>query len=237
MARSGEAKGSPKGSGKRPYRAALLAVAVLGIGALAYAVIGGGGAVTEPVELEGAESPQALMERADPVPLGAEDAPITVIEFGDFQCPACGVFARQVKPFLEAEYIETGQVRLIFYDFPLISIHEHAFLAARAARCSADQGRYWEYHDRLFGAQPRWSSARNPVSEFVEYAEELGLDADEFEGCVESDRHADVVSASRELALQLGVQSTPTVMVNGRQLVAATDYDALKQMIEEELGG
>ncbi|MFW6078917.1 MAG: DsbA family protein [Gemmatimonadota bacterium] len=221
----------------RPFRAALLAVVVVGIGALAYAVLAGGGAATEPIELEGVDSPQALMQRADGVPLGAEDAPVTVIEFGDFQCPACGTFARQVKPFLEAEYIETGQVRFIFYDFPLISAHENAFLAARAARCSADQDRYWEYHDHLFGAQARWSSARNPVGEFVDYAEELGLDADEFERCVESDRHADVVSASRELALQLGVRSTPTVMVNGRQLVAGTDYDALKEMIEEDLGG
>lgn len=237
MAASGKSKGVSAGSGMKGFYIVLAVVAVVGMAALGYAVVGGSGAATEPVALEGLDDPQALLEKADGQVQGAADAPVTVIEFGDYQCPACGVFATRVKPFLKTEYIDTGRVRFVYYDFPLTNVHANAFLAARAARCAADQDRYWAYHDRLFGAQSSWAYAGDVVDELVGLAEEAGLEPVAFEECVESARHADVVSASRELAVQLGVNATPTVLVNGKRLSNTQDYSALKSMIEEELGG
>src|SRR5690606_8363378 len=130
-----------------------------------------------------------------------------------FQCPACQGFATQVKPMVEAELVADGTAKFMFYDFPLTAIHPNAFLAARAARCAEDQGRFWEYHDVLFRNQTRWSGQPNPASAFEGYAADLGLDEGEFEGCLRSDRHADVVTANMELGNQLQVPGTPTIMV------------------------
>ena len=165
------------------------------------------------VEIE-FETPQELLALAQGVELGNPDAAVTLMEFGDYQCPACQNFFRQAKPILDVSYIEPGRVRFVFYDFPLEGTHPNAFLAARAARCAGDQDGYWEYHDRLFLNQIVWAVQADPVGDFVRYAEDLGLDRGEFRSCLRSDRHADVVSANQLLGIQLGAQSTPTVMLD-----------------------
>ena len=194
--------------------------ALTGAGVLAVAIIGWN-VVSEifdetsrtSVEIE-FETSQELLALAQGVELGNPDAPVTLIEFGDYQCPACQNFFRQAKPILDVSYIEPGRVRFVFYDFPLEGTHPNAFLAARAARCAGDQDGYWGYHDRLFLNQIAWSVQADPVGDFVGYAEDLGLDRGEFRSCLQSDRHADVVSANQILGIQLGAQSTPTVMLD-----------------------
>jgi protein-disulfide isomerase len=136
------------------------------------------------------------------------------MEFGDYQCPTCRDFFQLAKPFLDMTYVQEGQVAFIFHDFPLYEGHPHAFLAARAARCAGDQGDYWGLHDRLFQNQAQWSTRPDPSGDFVGYAEELGLDATTFESCLASDAHAEVVTANRLLGEQLGVQGTPTILVD-----------------------
>jgi len=191
------------------------AVAVIGIGAVGYSVGSGlGTAASEPIAVEGIEDMARLVELAQGVTKGEADAPITIVEFGDYQCPACGQFALSVKPQVELSYVDQGRAKFVFYDFPLVSIHPNAFIGARAARCAGDQDRYWEYHDQLFQNQSRWSTESNPVGTLVDYAEPAGLDAGEFESCLKSDRHAELVSANMQLGAQLGVGSTPTIMVN-----------------------
>src|SRR5690606_8784396 len=119
-----------------------------------------------------------------------------VVVFSDFMCPYCGQFTLQVERLLKENYAQTGKIHYVYYDFPLGGAHRHSFLAARAARCAGDQGKFWEYHDYLFGQQSEWSYKRNPpVGEFEDYAEALGLDRAAFSECLRSDRHADVVSA------------------------------------------
>lgn len=159
-------------------------------------------------------TPQELLAAAEPVSLGNPDAPVTLMEFGDYQCPACQNFYRQAKPILDVSYIEPGRVRFEFYDFPLEATHPNAFLAARAARCAGDQDRYWDYHDRLFQNQILWSVEPDPAGAFTGYADDLGLDGGAFRSCLRSDRHAEVVVANQMLGIQLGAQSTPTVMLN-----------------------
>lgn len=189
-------------------------VAVLGIAAVSYSVNSrAGGMATAPVELPEMDT-QELVATAQGMAMGDEDAPVTIVEFGDYQCPGCRSFATLVKPRIMTTYVETGQARFVYYDFPLVGGHPNAFLAARAARCAADQDRAWDYHDALFAHQSEWSPAANPAGRFVDYAADLELDEGAFEACLESDRHAVLVTANMLLGREYGVGGTPTVAVN-----------------------
>lgn len=191
------------------------AVAVIGVGAVTYSVTSSalGAAAMEPIEVEGLDDMTLLAEIARGVTKGDEDAPITIIEFGDYACPGCGSFALSVKPQIELLLVETGKAKFVFYDFPITTIHPTSFLAARSARCAEDQGKFWEYHDALFRNQTSWRLEASPIAKFLGFAEDVDLDVDDFEACVKSDRHADLVSANMRLGYELRVSSTPTIMV------------------------
>ncbi|MEM7414525.1 MAG: thioredoxin domain-containing protein [Gemmatimonadota bacterium] len=213
------------------------AVAVVGLAVVGFNVAGGlfGGAVSAPVELT-VESNEELAQLAQGVELGDPDAPVTIIEFGDYQCPGCGAFAMNVKPTIDGTLVESGQAKFVFYDWPIVSIHPNAFLAARAARCSNDQGKYWEYHEALFRNQTRWSTASMPSSAFEDYASELGLDEGSFSSCLNSDRHAEVVTANMELGSRMGVGSTPTVLINAggqTRRMNSVDFQSIQQAITD----
>ncbi|HUH13217.1 MAG TPA: thioredoxin domain-containing protein [Longimicrobiales bacterium] len=229
-----KAKGG--GSSTKPFYTLLAVVAVVGVVALAWVLMGGrAGTATEPVALDFETSDvQLLLERAQGVDQGPADAPVRVIEFADYQCPACAVFATQMKPAVKSQFIDQGQVRFTFFDYPIISAHPHAFLAARAARCAGDQDRYWDYHDVLMARQSTWAARQNAVGDFLGYASDLGLDDDAFESCLKSDRHAEAVTASARLGEMMGVSATPTVIVNGQTV---QDWRYLPQIIEQQLGG
>lgn len=228
------------GSGMTRLYYILGAVGVLGIGILGYTVGSSamGSAATEPVELQ-VEDDRELVEIAQGVVQGNPDAPVSIVEFGDYQCPGCGSFARQVKPMVNLNYIESGQANFVFYDFPLTQIHSNAFFAARAARCAGDQDAYWPYHDVLFANQADWASAGSPAGRYVDYAEELGLDTDAFESCLKSDRHARTVTANMRLGERLGVNGTPTVMISeGRGManrLARFDFATIRNEVERIL--
>lgn len=231
-------EGREGGSDMKKLYIVLAAVAVIGIGAVGISVgSGGGAAVTSPVPVEGLDDPERLVELAQGMTKGDESATVTVIEFGDYQCPACQAFAMQVKPQVELAYVESGQVKFVYYDWPIVTGHPNAFLAARASRCAADQGMYWEYHDDLFRNQARWAPLTNPVSTFVEYAETLGLDEGDFRSCLNSDRHAELVTANMELGNQLGVNGTPSIYVEqgGSARRVGADFQTLSRYIESIL--
>jgi protein-disulfide isomerase len=234
--KSGNGRGS--GSSLRGFYALLAAVALLGAGALVVSVVNADAGAAAPVRLD-IEDPERLIELAAGVESGDPEAPVTILEFGDYQCPACGAFAGQVKPLLDLNYVEPGKAELVFYDFPLVQVHPNAFLAARAARCAGDQGAYWTYHDRLFQAQTSWSRERSPTDRFVGYAADLGLDEDAFRACLESDRHAETVTAGMRLGERLGVTGTPTLVVSrgdGRaDRLPAFDYATVRAAIEDAL--
>lgn len=229
-------KAPARANNTKKFYGMLAVVAVVGIGAIVYSMNRGGGAgmATEPLNLSMA-SADSLLERARGVTIGAEDAPVQMFVFSDFQCPACGVWQTRIEANLKAEFVETGKVRYTYYDFPLVSIHAHAFLAARAGRCAEDQGRFWEYHDRVFAGQNEWAFSQTaPVAQFTQYAADIGLDANAFTECLRSDRYADVVTANALLGEQLGVRGTPTVYVGQRRLSDREwgDYAAVRAAIE-----
>jgi protein-disulfide isomerase len=217
----------------------LAVIAVFGVGAVGYNVTLGrsDGAAFVPLELEGLDDPEALVALARGVTKGDPNAPVTILEFGDYQCPGCGEFAREYKPGVELALIETGRAKFVFHDFPLVAIHPHAFVAARAARCAEDQGMFWEYHDELFRQQARWSPEADPLGTFEGYAESLGLDVPDFRSCLNSDRHADVVTANLRLAERLGVPRTPTILVDvpggGTREASGWDAASIAETIEQ----
>ena len=236
----GQAGGSLRGFYIVFGAVALIGIATLGFNLASKAM---GTAAMEPVNLEEARQDMRLLrDLAVPVVKGDADAPVTVIVFGDYLCTHCSAFSLRERPRLETEYVETGKVRLVFYDFVLDPRPETGtFLAARAARCAGDQGRFWEFHDRLYRSQLTWGMDPDKLGIFQEYAESLGLDSGEFRGCLNSDRFAQEVSANWELAKALGLGGTPAVLVGveGGMSRSLPDYyfETIQQAVEELLTG
>jgi protein-disulfide isomerase len=162
--------------------------------------------------------------------LGPENAPITIIEFSDYECPYCRQWHEAVYHRLFETYPD--QVRLVYRDFPLYSVHPNAVPAAEAADCANEQGAFWDYHDKLFGMELGLSSEA-----YQQYAEELDLDMDAFNTCVETRKYREEVQADYTFASNLGVRSTPTFFVNGIALVGAQPFEVFQEVIDKELAG
>jgi len=169
------------------------------------------------------------------VAVGDPDAPVVVREFGDYQCPHCRRFAPVAEKLREGP-VAQGKVRFVFFDFPLTGMHPNALAAAQAARCAGRQDAYWPMHDRLFARQKDWSDASDPVAAFHGYAADLGLDADALAACVREERTRKAVMQSRKLARELGVSSTPTVLVGNEVLQSPRNWQRLQAAIEAQLG-
>lgn len=183
---------------------------------------------------------EAMDLRADdPRALGSPDAPVTVIEFTDFECPFCQQFYRETRPQILSQFVEAGVVRLVARDYPLVQIHPSALPAAVAASCAADQGQYWPMYERLFEThQEEWGGVPKRDREvFVEFAADLGLATDEFTTCLNDPAREQAVLAESNAAAQLGVNSTPNFMVNGQILRGALAFRAFEELIRQEAGG
>jgi protein-disulfide isomerase len=164
---------------------------------------------------------------ADDAAMGDAKAVVTLVEFSDFQCPFCA----RIMPTLKRVRETYGdRVRIVWKDFPLTAIHPQAFKAAEAGQCAREQGKFWEYHDRLFANQ----QALDP--EFLKkYAADTGLDAAQFSACMDTAKYGDRVQEQMGIGTRLGVESTPTVFVNGRLVSGAQPYEVFASIIDEEL--
>jgi len=162
--------------------------------------------------------------------LGSQNAPVTIIEFSDYQCPFCTKWKNEVWPRLQKTYGD--KIRLVYRDFPLANIHSEAAQAAEAANCANEQNAYWQFHDKLFDA-----SRGLGLSAYREYARELKLDLAAFDECLSSQRYQDEVQADFEYAAKLGVRSTPTFFINGIAVIGAQPFEVFKQVIDKELAG
>jgi len=159
--------------------------------------------------------------------IGPDDAPVTIIEFSDYQCPYCAQWYQQVYQKLMASY--PGQIKFVYRDNPLPS-HAEAQPAAEAAECAGEQGAYWKFHDALFGGQYGLSRTA-----YEQYAADLKLDTAAFTTCLDSRRYKAEVEADAVDAANAGLSSTPSFVINGRLLVGALPFADFKSVIDEEL--
>ena len=160
---------------------------------------------------------------------GNLDAEVTLTEYSDFQCPACASF----EPILEEVFNEFGdQIKFEYKHFPLINIHPLAEPAARAAEAAAQQGKFFEYHDLLFTNQKTWAVSPNPSAIFIQYAEDLDLDTDQFKRQMNSSLIADKVRASFNEARELGLSGTPTFFLNGEEMEFET-FGEFRQQVAD----
>ncbi len=166
--------------------------------------------------------------------MGNENAKVTVVEFTDFQCPYCKRYFDQSFDQLIKEYVQTGKVRYVARDLPL-EFHPNAHLAAEAARCSGDQGKYFEFHSQLFTNQDTWAEASDAGKLFNSYAAKLGLDRTKFANCLTNGEKKAAVDADLALAQKAGMNGTPSFIINGKVLIGAQPYSAFQAMINEAL--
>ena len=177
----------------------------------------------------------------DPI-IGDPEAPITIIEFSDFQCPFCARFHIQTLPSIMEEYIDQGKVNLVFRDFPIQSIHPNALPAAVAAECANEQGKFKEMHDVLFEKQNEWNRQETNVvvSQFIQYAIELEIEKEIFESCISSGKHIDEIRKDLEDGRDYGITGTPGFFVGNEEigfieLKGAQPFDSFKKVIDVQL--
>ncbi|HEY7408886.1 MAG TPA: thioredoxin domain-containing protein [Gemmatimonadaceae bacterium] len=221
---------------KKPFYVILGVVAVVGIALIAMQARGSG-----PTPQIVAELPPGDAGKAQPYVYGRPDAPVTISEFADFECPACAQFATLTEPDVRKRLADAGQVSIRFYDFPLDQ-HRNSVLASLSAACAADQNKFWEMHDRIFAGQDAWATRpgesdgaanRRASRLFAEYAKAIGLDEAAWSTCVEEQRHLERIRANRQLGIQRQVRSTPTFIVGNQMVPGALSYDALKRLVDQ----
>jgi protein-disulfide isomerase len=160
---------------------------------------------------------------------GDPDAPVTVIEFSDYECPFCQRFYQTTYSLIEENYIDTGKVNFVYRDFPL-NFHKNAQKAAEAAECAGEQGQYYEMHDKLFE-----EGVEGGVNSFKQYASDIGLDRGEFDVCLDTGSMRNEVQQDLADGQALGVSGTPSFIINGKMVVGAQPYDVIAREIENAL--
>ena len=160
---------------------------------------------------------------------GDVNAPVTIIEWSDFECPFCTRFYTNTLGQIEKEYISTGKVRFIYKDFPL-NFHANAQKAAEAAECAGEQEKYWEMHDKLFE-----EGVSGGVESFKQFASDIGLNTAEFNGCLDSGEMASEVQNDFSEGSAIGISGTPGFIINGKLVSGSQPFDVFKQIIDGEL--
>ena len=213
---------------------ALVALLTVGIATMVYRAKVQPAPVTAAAPVTtGAASPTPANAREDPSlhvrgPLGA---PVTLEIYGDFQCPSCALVSQAIDD-LQKQY--AGKLQIVFHEFPL-AMHNHAVDAARAAEAAGLQGHFWEMHDLLYQYQPIWSKATTPSFFFAAYAKSIGLDVERFKADLESPDVQTRVITDADGGNARGVKNTPTIFINGHQVISAFTFEKLQELVEEAL--
>jgi protein-disulfide isomerase len=162
---------------------------------------------------------------------GPAQAPVTLTEFGDFQCPSCGYYHPIVKEVLQRH----PEVKFQFHHFPLVQIHANAMAASVAAEAAGQQGKFWEMYDLLFTTQPQWAKSPNPEAAFLAMALQLGLNSNQFQQDLRSPSVRDRVLADVTRGTAANVEGTPTFFINGQRVEGSPGADDLSRLIESRL--
>jgi protein-disulfide isomerase len=177
----------------------------------------------------------------DPI-IGNPNAPITIIEFSDFQCPFCAKFHIQTLPKIMDEYIKEGTVKLVFRDFPIQSIHSNALPASVAAECANEQGKFKEMHDKLFDKQNEWNNKNtdNVIISFNQYALEIGLEEEKFDSCLRNGKYVEEIKKDLNDGRTYGISGTPGFFIGNDkigfvELNGAQPFESFKKVIDTQL--
>ena len=227
-ARRGAAGGPPN---QRVFVAVVVLLVVVGAGVLGY--------------LANRPKPVAARTLDAAVPasaatghtLGRSDAPVHIMEFADFECPACANYTVVTEPDVRRRIIDSGYAQVTYYDFPLPQ-HKNTLVASEAAACAGDQGKFWEMHDRLFQGQTEWNgeTTSDPEKVMRGYAQTLGLDVPRWQQCVEQGAHQRDIAANKAEGEQLHVNETPTFVIGNRVLPGAITFDELHAYVDSARG-
>lgn len=163
---------------------------------------------------------------------GNPNAKITLIEYADFQCPACAAMHSTIKQ-LEGNFKDN--LRLIYRFFPLTDAHQNAMISAQAAYAASLQGKFWEMHDIIYENQDSWSDSTQPKTIFTDYAKKIGLNLNKFNSDIDSDSTKKFVSDEQNKGLDLGISGTPTLFLNGKQIQNPTSYEEFKKLVQDEI--
>jgi len=163
---------------------------------------------------------------------GDANAPVTIVEFADFECPFCQQWFKNTFPDIKKNFIDTGKAKLVFRDLPLVNLHQHAEKAAEAARCAEDQGKFWEMHDKLFG-----EGVGNGITTFKQYASDLGLDTAKFNQCLDSGVKKADVDKDAAAGSKYGITGTPSFIIEQQLLVGAQPYSKFEQALNSAAAG
>ncbi|MEK7578713.1 MAG: DsbA family protein [Patescibacteria group bacterium] len=165
--------------------------------------------------------------------LGEASAPVTFIEYGDFQCPFCGKFFKETESVLRENYIKTGKVKFIYRDFAFLG--QESFWAATAAHCAGEQGKFWDYHDYLYNSQRGENQGAFSKNNLKSFAAALGLDKEKFNVCLDSDKYLEEIKKETKAGGEAGVAGTPANFINGVLYVGALPTATFTQIIDTEL--
>lgn len=164
---------------------------------------------------------------------GAPNAPVTVYEMADFQCPACRMFTVTVLPAIDSEFVQTGKVRWVFINLPLTSIHPNAVAAAEVAMCAARQGRFWPTHDALYLKQDDWAKLAEPRSTLVKIAQRAGVDRTKLLACLNEGSTRKEIELDAQRAARSGARATPSFYIEGGLLEGAPyTPDPMRQLLD-----
>lgn len=188
----------------------VIGICLLIVGGLVWAIIAGPRSPDD----DRKEAEGIFRDDADPS-LGPHKSKAAVHIYGDFQCPACAV-AEEGLSYARKTHKDT--VRFVWKDFPLISIHTNALPAANAARCAESQGKFWEYHDKLYEKQRAWYSLSTPVNVFIDYAQDMGLQLEEFKTCLTERRFEQKIKNNLAEGRKNNVQATPTFFIGNKRV-------------------
>jgi protein-disulfide isomerase len=225
-------RGRAGAANPKSFVALVLVLILAGAGGLAY--LAGRQHVPPAATIVDPNLPPAV---AKGYTMGRPDAPVQILEFADFECPACGNYSVVTEPDVRKRVIDPGLARVTYFDFPLPQ-HKNTMTASEAAACANDQGKFWEMHDRLFQGQTDWNTeaTSDPASVMQGYAKEIGLDVDKWRACVDGHAHQREIEANKAEGERRQVNQTPTFVIGNRMVAGSLTDDQMKAYVDSARG-
>lgn len=213
---------------RAPFYGLLVVILAVGAAGIAYKM----NSAPKPIVL----AQGTTLPKAEGYLLGKPDAPVTIMEFADFECPQCANFSDITEPDVRARIIDAGLANMRFYDFPLEDLHPNTLFASLAAACAADQGKFWPMHDMILKNQTQWEArnSRNPKREFDKFAKAVGLDQGKFDDCFDKRDNVARIQAHQAVGMEYKVGATPSFVIGGTLYEGNLSYDRIKQIVDAE---